>query len=63
MRTVAHVIIQLVISLFVVGLILPAVLVSVPSVRDSGAGPLLAVAATGIVFLLIRFVWPRAKNG
>jgi hypothetical protein len=62
MRGVVLVIVQLIISLLVVGAVMPALLYSVTSVRSPGVG--MAVAATIVlaVFLVLRMAWPRSRR-
>jgi hypothetical protein len=56
------VVVQALVSLLVVGLLLPGALAALPSVRASGAGPWLALAGAVAVFLILRLVWPRSKR-
>ena len=62
MRGIVLVILQIVISVLVVGLLLPAVLVSIPSSRESNHGTALAIVLAAAVFLLLRFSWPGRKR-
>ena len=63
MRHIALLLIQIVLSFFVVGLLMPALLATMPPVRGSTIGPALAMAVAGVIFLVLRLVWPRPKNG
>ena len=62
MRYIALLLIQIVLSFFVVGLLMPALLATMPQVRGSTIGPALAMAAAGVIFLVLRLVWPRPKS-
>jgi hypothetical protein len=62
-RRVLVVVLQLALSFLVVGLLLPSLLARMPSIRDSTKGPLVVLVAAGTIFLLLRLVWPRPKNG
>ncbi len=54
--------IQMLLSFFVVGLLLPALLAKLPSLRGPGVGPWLALGIAAAVFILLRLVWPRSKR-
>jgi hypothetical protein len=62
MRSLAILVLQLVLSLLVVGAVMPAVLFSVAGARSPRAG----VAVTGTimlaVFLMLRLAWPRRRR-
>ncbi len=62
MRGVVLVIVQLIISLLVVGAVLPSVLHAVAGAR----GPRVGIALTGTivvaVFLVLRLAWPRPRR-
>ena len=62
MRGLVLVIVQLIISLLVVGAVMPAVLFSVTATRI----PQLGMAVTGTivlsVFLVLRMAWPRSRR-
>jgi hypothetical protein len=62
MRGVVLVVVQFVISLLVVGAVMPAVLYSVAAARSPRAG--LAVTGTIVlaVFVLVRLAWPRPRR-
>ena len=59
MRAVGIVFIQVVIALLVSGLIMPAVLFSVPQTRQ--AGPLVLAILVALLFALLRLAWPQPK--
>jgi len=44
------------------GILLPPILVAVPAVRGPGIGPLLAFGLLVVMFVLIRLVWPKARQ-
>jgi apolipoprotein N-acyltransferase len=60
MRAVGIVFIQVVIAVLVAGLVMPAVLFSVPQTRE--AGPLVLVMLVVLLFGLLRLAWPQAKG-
>ena len=60
MRMVAIVFIQIVIAVLVSGLVMPAVLFSVPQTRE--AGPLVLVILMVLLFGLLRLAWPQSKG-
>ena len=60
MRAVAIVFIQVVIAVLVSGLVMPAVLFSVPQTRE--AGPLVIVILVVLLFGLLRLAWPSPKG-
>lgn len=61
MRAVGIVFIQVVLAVLVAGLVMPAVLFSVPQARE--AGPLVLVLLGAILFALLRLAWPPSKGG
>lgn len=60
MRVVAIVLIQVVLAVLVSGLVMPAVLFSVPQTRE--AGPLVLVILVVLLFGLLRLAWPQSKG-
>ena len=60
MRAVGIVLIQVVIAVLVSGLVMPAVLFSVPATRE--AGPLVLVILVALLFGLLRLAWPQPKG-
>ena len=60
MRAVGIVLIQVVIAVLVSGLVMPAVLFSVPQTRE--AGPLVLVMLVVLLFGLLRLAWPPSKG-
>lgn len=60
MRAVGIVLIQVVIAVLVAGLVMPAVLFSVPQTRE--AGPLVLGILVALLFGLIRLAWPQPKG-
>lgn len=62
MRGVILVIVQLVVSLFVVGAILPAVLFTVPATRGPRTGLLLTGVLLVGAFVGLRLVWRSPRR-
>ena len=60
MRAVAIVFIQVVLAVLVSGLVMPALLFSVPQTRE--AGPLVLVGLVVLLFGLLRLAWPQSKG-
>jgi apolipoprotein N-acyltransferase len=60
MRAIGIVFIQVVIAVLVAGLVMPAVLFSVPKTRE--AGPLVLVVLVVLLFGLLRLAWPQSKG-
>jgi hypothetical protein len=59
MRMFAVMVLQLVVAVLVTGLLLPAVLMEVPSMQSNVVGPYLVYGGILGIFLLVRYVWPR----
>ena len=62
MRPITLVIVQLVISLAVVGVLLPGVIVNVPAARDPTVGLGVAAAIAIAAFVVLRIAWPRPRR-
>lgn len=62
-RRVLVLVLQLALSFLVVGFLLPSVLATMPSIRDAVKGPVVALVAAAAIFVLLRLLWPRPKNG
>jgi hypothetical protein len=62
MRGVLLVIVQLVISLLVVGAVMPAVLLGVSSTRGPRVGLVVTGTIAVVVFVMIRLAWPRRRQ-
>ena len=60
MRAIGIVFIQVVIAVLVAGLVMPAVLFSVPETRE--AGPLVLAILVALLFGLLRLAWPPPKG-
>ena len=60
MRGVGIVLLQVVIAVLVSGLVMPAVLFSVPQTRR--AGPLVLAILVTLLFALLRLAWPQTKG-
>ena len=62
MRSAVAIVVQLVVSLLIVGALMPALLATVPAARSSRTGFTLTIAGVVAVFGLLRMVWPRPKG-
>ena len=62
MRGALRVVVQVIISVLVVGAMLPMVLTVVPAARSAAAGPALVMAGIAVVFLLLRRFWRRSRR-
>ena len=62
MRNVILIVIQLIISLLVVGAILPAVLYGVAAARSPRIGVALTGTIVAAVFIVLRLVWPQTRR-
>jgi hypothetical protein len=60
MRAFGMALIQVVIALLVSGLILPALLFSVPATRK--AGPMVLIILIVLLFSLLRLAWPQSRT-
>ncbi len=60
MRVIAVVLAQVIIAVLAGGLIMPAVLVSIPQTRQ--AGPLVLLLLVAVMFGLLRLAWPAPKR-
>ncbi len=60
MGAVVVVLIQVVLAVLVAGLVLPAILFTVPPTQTRG--PLVLAVVVGAVFVLLRVVWPRKQS-
>jgi len=60
MRALGVVLAQIIIAVLAGGLILPAVLLSVPQTRR--AGPLVLVLLVAVLFGFLRLAWPAPKR-
>lgn len=59
MRAFAIALIQVVIAVLVSGLVMPAILFSVPATRQ--AGPMVLAILVVLLFALLRLAWPPPK--
>ena len=62
MRGILLVLVQLVISVLVVGAVMPAVLFTVAAARDPKVGMALTATIMAGVFILLRMAWPRSRQ-
>ena len=53
--------VQIVVSLLVTALTLPALLATVPALREPGAGLAVAAGTIAITLISMRLVWPRRR--
>jgi apolipoprotein N-acyltransferase len=60
MRLIAIVLLQVVIAVLVAGLVMPALLFTVPQTRR--AGPLTMVLVVSLLFGLLRLAWPSSRG-
>ncbi len=60
MRAIGVVLAQVVIAVLVGGLVMPAVLFSVPQARR--AGPLVLLLLVAVLFALLRLAWPAPRR-
>lgn len=62
MKALLVIVVQIVISLFVVASVMPVLLVYVPWLRDGRAGIAVVAVAAVSLFVALRLAWPqRAK--
>lgn len=54
------VVLQVVLAVLVSGLLLPAILVTIPGAETRG--PLILALVVGVMFIALRVVWPRKKS-
>jgi hypothetical protein len=54
-------VLQVILSVTVVGAALPGLLLAVPSTRNSHAGLVLSITLVAATFGLLRLVWPRRR--
>jgi hypothetical protein len=59
MRAIAIALIQVVIAVLVSGLVMPAILFSVPATRE--AGPMVLAILVVLLVALLRLAWPQPK--
>lgn len=60
MRALGIVIVQILLAMLVSGLVMPALLLTVPQSRE--AGPLTLLLLAGVLFALLRAVWPSRRG-
>jgi hypothetical protein len=60
MRVIGIVFIQVLIAVLMAGLVMPAILFSVPYTRD--AGPIVLGILVVLLFGLIRVAWPQRRD-
>jgi apolipoprotein N-acyltransferase len=60
MRWFAIVLVQVIIAVLVSGLVMPALLFTVPMTRQ--AGPMVLVILVALLFGLLRLAWPQPKD-
>lgn len=60
MRAFGIVFVQVLLAVLVAGLVMPAILFSVPRSRE--AGPLTLVLLAGVLFALLRLAWPSRRR-
>jgi hypothetical protein len=62
MRGAVAIVVQLIVSLLIVGALMPALVATMPAVRSGRAGGLTAIVGVGAMFGLLRLVWPKPKR-
>lgn len=60
MRAFGIVFVQVLLAVLVAGLVMPAILFTVPKSRE--AGPLTLVLLAGVLFALLRLAWPTGRR-
>ena len=61
MRNVGVVAAQVAVALLLTGVIAPGILAAMPSLAERSAGKWAIFACVGVIFLLVRLIWPRRK--
>jgi hypothetical protein len=54
--------IQAIVSLALVGLLMPIVLETAPEVRESRVGSVILLVALAVTFVVIRLLWPGPRR-
>lgn len=60
MRALGIVLLQVVIAVLVSGLVMPAILFTVPQTRE--AGPIVLLLLVAVLWALLRLAWPAPKG-
>ena len=60
MRAFGIVFVQILLAVLVAGLVMPALLFTVPQSREAGALTLVLLA--GVLFALVRLAWPSGRR-
>ena len=60
MRAFGIVFVQILLAVLVAGLVMPAILFTVPRTRE--AGPLTLALLAGVLFALLRLAWPSRRR-
>ncbi len=58
----ATVVIQLIVSVVLTALLMPALLVAVPAAREGRTGLAMMAGVMAVVFALVTLIWPRRKR-
>jgi len=61
-RGVVAVVVQVLGSVLIVGALMPALVATIPAVRNARAGALTAIVGVAVAFGLLRLVWPRPRR-
>jgi hypothetical protein len=59
MKAMAATLIQVVLTLALVAILVPGVLVNVPSTRDDRVGPVVMAVLALAIFAVLRLAWPK----
>jgi hypothetical protein len=62
MRNSVIAVVQVAISVLVVGLVMPVVLATVPATRDNRVGLGVSVLFIAMTFVIVRLAWPRRRS-
>ena len=62
MRDALTAVVQVAISVLIVGLVMPVVVVTIPASRESRVGLGLSILLTALAFVVIRLAWPRRRS-
>ncbi len=62
MRDAVATVVQIAVSVLVVGLMMPLVLVTVPASRDDRVGLALSAVFLATTFVVLRLAWPKQRR-
>ena len=61
MRNIGLVAAQVAVALLLTGVIAPAILAAMPSLAERSVGMWAILACIGVIFVVVRLIWPRRK--